>query len=83
MVKNQWYWLEVKFDFFPWFCCANQFNASTYLPPPQPPHGHLTIVCAQEVDIWKKKGLLKGGLFESYLGEAGYLNQNCKVLLME
>ena len=81
MVKITGIGWRLKFYFFLDFVVP--INSMLQHPSPPPASlGHLTIVCAQEVDIWKK-GILKGGVFECYPGEAGNLNQNCKVLPME
>lgn len=52
--KNHWYWLEVKIWFFSWFCCANQFNTSTYLPPPSPPQALDYSLCPRSRNLKKR-----------------------------
>lgn len=53
--KNHWYWLEVKILFFSWFCCANQFNASTYLlSPPSLPRALDYSLCPRSRNFYKK-----------------------------
>ena len=61
MVKNHWYWLEVKIWFFSLILLCQSIQCFNIPPSPPAPHGHLTIICAQEVDIWKKKAFSRVG----------------------